>query len=173
MSASLKWTGERIIPSVLNEIAVEHISRYAFCLQLATGKKVLDIACGEGYGSNLLVPYASSVTGVDIDEKTISYAQQKYSSTNLKFIKASVLNLPFPDKSFDVIISFETIEHISEHEEMIAEISRVLKQDGMLIISTPNKKVYSANSAKPNPYHKKELDKETFANLLKSRVLKR
>ena len=102
---------------------------------------VLDIASGEGYGSALLASGATRVTGVDIDPQTVQGATQKYSSnnSNLEFKQGSADNIPLHSGLFDVVVSFETIEHHDNHVEMMREIKRVLKLGGLLIISSPDK----------------------------------
>ena len=137
--SELTFTGERFIPSCEREIWYEHYHRYAMALQWVEGLDVLDAACGEGYGSDLLATRAKSVTGVDISETAISHAQNKYQRENLKFTSSNVIKLPFKDNSYDVVVSFETLEHLIEHDELVQEFRRVLKSDGRLIISTPDK----------------------------------
>ena len=164
--SELKFTGERLVPGVFGKIAVEHLHRYAICLDFVKGKKVLDIASGEGYGSNFLSKSAQEVVGVDISQIAVDHAQKNYSSKNLSFQVGSILDIPCEPDVFDVVVSFETIEHISEHRKMIAEVKRVLKPDGLLIISTPEKAVYSDQVNYSNPYHEKELYEEEFVQIL-------
>src|ERR1700722_15129763 len=97
----LPWTGERLVPSLNGDIVLEHLHRYAFAADLVAGKDVLDIACGEGYGSNLLAARARSVIGVDISEETIGHAQSNYVRDNLTFRPGSCLAIPTPDQSAD------------------------------------------------------------------------
>ncbi len=160
------WTGERWETSVLNETALEHLHRYAMACELSAGKNVLDIACGEGYGSRLLANNAASVTGVDIDEATIDKANKKYKAGNLRFMVANAISTPLPAHSFDLLISFETLEHLNEHEQLLIEFKRLLKPDGVLLISTPDKSRYSDQTGYRNPFHKKELYKPAFEALL-------
>lgn len=164
----LIFTGERFTPECVREIWYEHYHRYAFAKNFVNDKKVLDAACGEGYGSHILSKYSKHVTGIDIDKESISHANRKYDENNLSFIVASCSNLPFEDNSFDVVVSFETLEHLAEQEQMLAEFNRVLKNDGTLIISTPDKKYYSDEAEFHNEFHVKELYKEEFKNLLDS-----
>lgn len=131
------------------------------------GKDVLDIACGEGYGSALMSADARRVFGVDISEAAIRHAREKYLSiTNLQFRAGSATQIPLDDASVDVVVSFETIEHLLEQREMLAEIRRVLRADGILVISSPNKKVYSDDRGYANEYHVKELYFSEFNALL-------
>jgi SAM-dependent methyltransferase len=162
-----KWTGERLEPFVHNEAMIEHLHRYAIAMEYVKNKTVLDIACGEGYGSNFLARDARDVTGVDIDINTISDASKKYQKHNLKFIRGKVEEMPLADNSFDVVVSFETLEHTEEHEKIFREIKRVLKPDGLLIISTPEKKNYTDQPGVQNPFHLKEVYKHEFIDLVK------
>jgi ubiquinone/menaquinone biosynthesis C-methylase UbiE len=162
-----KWTGERLETFVINEAMIEHLHRYAIAMDYVKGKAVLDIACGEGYGSNLLSKNAREVTGIDLDSKTINHASKKYSKNNLKFIQGKVEDIPAADSSFDVVISFETLEHTNEHEKIFQEIKRILKPGGLLIISTPEKKYYTDVPASQNPFHVKEIYEHEFIDLVK------
>ncbi|MCY7293598.1 MAG: class I SAM-dependent methyltransferase, partial [Ferruginibacter sp.] len=137
------WTGERLETFVNSEVAVEHLHRYAIVLPLVNDKKVLDIASGEGYGSNLIAGHASQAIGVDICPDAIARANTKYKKNNLKFLEGSADAIPLANAFADVVVSFETLEHHDKHEEMLAEVKRVLKPDGFLIMSSPNKKYYT------------------------------
>lgn len=160
------WTGERLETFIFSENTNEHLHRYALAMELAPGLSVLDIACGEGYGSNLLAGVAAKVAGVDIDAATIQYAAQKYQAPNLQFITGACHAIPFPDQSFDLVVSFETIEHHDQHQAMMQEIKRVLKPAGILIISSPDKKYYSDEPNYKNPFHVKELYQREFETLM-------
>ena len=163
----MQFTGERFIPSEQGRIRLEHYHRYAAVLDIVDKKNVLDVACGEGYGSSILAGVARSVVGVDISTQAVEHASQMYKSKNLKFCQGSAFALDFGDASFDVVVSFETIEHLLEQAEMLAEIRRVLHPDGVLIISSPNRPVYSAERGDQNEFHVKELDFNEFDHLLK------
>src|SRR5512132_1392768 len=105
-----EFTGERFLPSCSGEIAYEHWHRYAFARRFVAGRRVLDAACGEGYGSALLAQTASAVVGLDIDAGVVAAAREAYAQrTNLRFDVASVTLLPLADRSIDVVVSFETI----------------------------------------------------------------
>lgn len=168
MSKQAEWTGERMETFVLNELTIEHLHRYALAMEFATGKKVLDIACGEGYGTNLLASNAAHVTGMDIDKKTIQKAKIKYNKKNINFKESTAEKILANDNEFDLVASFETLEHLSDHISMINEIKRVLKPGGLLIISTPDKKTYSDQRDYKNPFHVRELYYGEFDVLLKS-----
>lgn len=165
-SSELPWTGERYVPQLCGDIALEHLHRYAFASEFVQGKRVLDIASGEGYGSEILSRTAASVIGVDIDDTTIQHAQKKYLKENLSFKTGSCEQIPLPDRSVDVVVSFETIEHLAGHQKMLQEIKRVLTLDGILIISTPDKHEYAEVPEHHNQFHVKELYKSEFENLL-------
>jgi ubiquinone/menaquinone biosynthesis C-methylase UbiE len=165
-----KYTGERLETHEQGEGMIEHLHRYAIAMDRCNGKVVLDIASGEGYGSNLLATVASKVTGVDIDAGTVRAANEKYAAKhgNLEFIQGSADSIPTSPGLFDAVVSFETIEHHDKHKEMMKEIKRVLKPGGLLIISSPDKLFYSDKPGTTNPFHVKELYKDEFRLLLTS-----
>ena len=162
----MKQTGERMIPTVMNGTYFEHIHRYAFAQEFTDNKIVLDIASGEGYGSFVLAKNADFVYGVDISEDAISYAKKNYRKDNLEFRVGNTSKIPLDSNSVDIVVSFETIEHHDQHDEMMKEIKRVLKKDGKLIISSPNKKYYSDENNTTNHFHIKELYEDEFKMLL-------
>jgi 2-polyprenyl-3-methyl-5-hydroxy-6-metoxy-1,4-benzoquinol methylase len=168
MAKQDEWTGERMETFVFNEVSIEHLHRYAISMELAEGKKVLDIACGEGYGSNLLATKALTVTGMDIDQPSIENAKKKYNKINLTFKTSGAEHILAQNNEFDLVVSFETLEHLSDHVSMLNEIKRVLTPAGLLIISTPDKNNYSDRRNYQNPFHKKELYFKEFAELLNS-----
>ena len=165
---SLPLTGERYLPEMQGNIELEHIHRYLFAKQLSFGKRVLDIASGEGYGSALLAQSAISVIGVDISPDAVAHANIKYQADNLEFKFGSCAAIPLTDHSVDVVVSFETIEHHDEHDAMMRDIKRVLAPGGLLIISSPDKLEYSDKTGYDNPYHVKELYREDFISLLET-----
>ncbi|MDP4086249.1 MAG: methyltransferase domain-containing protein, partial [Bacillota bacterium] len=126
-----------------------------------------------GYGSAIMSSSASEVIGLDIDEETINWATDKYKNyknyKNVSFIMSSIETLPFEDNYFDVVVSFETIEHVPDNVQnsFLKEVKRVLKDDGKLIISTPNKKIYSDQANYCNQFHIKEFYKSEFQDFLK------
>src|SRR6202166_1480667 len=140
----LEWTGERFLPWIKeSRIAYEHLHRYAYASTFVKDKLVLDLASGEGYGSGMLATSAASVTGIDIDESVVRHATEKYGSRNLQFISGSITAIPIQeDHSFDVIVCFEAIEHIEDQEKLLGEVKRLLKPEGLFIVSTPNKAAY-------------------------------
>jgi len=163
------FTGERFLPSCGGEIAYEHWHRYAFARRFARDKRVLDAACGEGYGTALLGAVAASALGIDIDLATIDKARARYADgTRVRFLATSCTGLPLPSAAFDVVVSFETIEHLDAEDQpdMLAEFARVLVPEGILIISSPNKRLYSDARGYANPYHLRELYRADLARLL-------
>lgn len=165
--SELPWTGERYVPQVGGRIALEHLHRYAYAARHAQARDVLDIACGEGYGAHLLAKTARRVLGVDACPQAVAHAANKYRADNLAFCAGSCSAIPCADHSFDLVVSFETIEHHDQHEEMLREIKRVLRPSGLLLISTPDRRVYSEETGYTNPFHVKELSQPEFAALLK------
>jgi SAM-dependent methyltransferase len=164
----MDFTGERYIPTTGGAVHIEHMHRYALSMKFAASKDILDIACGEGYGSNLLAQTARSVTGVDISPEAVAHANAQYGSkANLKFLVGSCDAIPVETSSIDLVVSFETIEHHAQHREMMLEIMRVLREDGLLLISSPDKLIYSDGGRQINPYHVKELSFSEFSELLR------
>ncbi|WP_231472331.1 glycosyltransferase [Pseudoxanthomonas suwonensis] len=163
----MKFTGERFVPTEAGEIRQEHLHRYAWCLPAVADKDVLDVASGEGYGSAAIAKLARSVVGVDVSHEAIEHARRQYAGIgNLRFEQGSAAALPLPDASVDVVVSYETLEHLHEQQEMISEIRRVLRPDGCLILSSPNRKVYSEKAGHHNQFHVRELDFDELAALL-------
>ncbi len=170
MTDALSFTGERFHPDLAGEMWAEHWHRYHFVLPLVTGKKVLDVASGEGYGSALMATVASSVHGVDVSSAAVAHAAHAYADRqNLQFSEGSCAQLPFVDASFDAVVSFETIEHIFEQVKFLDEIKRVLKPSGLLVISSPNRAEYSDKRGYKNEFHVKELDRAELAALIDAR----
>lgn len=169
----LEWTGERFLPNIdplltEPEIHFEHLHRYAFAMEFVKGKDVLDLASGEGYGSYFLSKTANRVIGIDVDGDAVTHAAQTYVRSNLKFLQGDIRNIPIEgQKLFDVVVCFEVLEHIVEQEQLLSEIKRLLKDNGSLIISTPNKIFYSDERNYTNPFHKRELDSSEFQELLR------
>ena len=154
---------ERVELSVISITTFEHVNRYIFASNFVNNKIVLDAACGTGYGSNYLSNYATTVYGIDIDNDTIETNKRIYNKNNLIFSCGSIYHLPYEDNMFDVIISFETIEHVDDGDKVLSEFKRVLKSDGILIISTPNKQI-SLDNKIINPFHKMNISKMNFKN---------
>jgi 2-polyprenyl-3-methyl-5-hydroxy-6-metoxy-1,4-benzoquinol methylase len=157
---------ERMVPEKAHgRIFWEHIARYRFAKDFVRGKRVLDIACGEGYGaSSLAKAGAASVVGVDIADDVCEHARRKY---GIDARTGDAQAIPLPNRSVDMIVSFETIEHVASPAAFLQECARVLAPAGTLIVSTPNRPVYSGESSQ-NPFHQVELDEDEFLDLLRA-----
>lgn len=164
---TLDHTGERMVPEKADNATFwEHIHRYRFATQFVNKKSVIDIACGEGYGTAALQRAgASNIIGVDISEETCSHARRKY---GVDARVGDAMKIPLADKSVDVVISFETIEHVPDPARFLDECVRVLKKNGIAVISTPNASVYFEGTGS-NPFHCSEMKENEFLDLLKSR----
>jgi SAM-dependent methyltransferase len=163
----LEFTGERFTPECVREIWYEHWHRYAFARELVRGKRVLDAACGEGYGSALLAGTATSVLGVDIADNAIAHARSRYGAQpNLVFQRGDCTALDVTPGSFDLITSFETLEHVQAQQALIAGFARALSADGVLLVSSPDKHTYSDISGFRNEFHVRELYRDELLALL-------
>ncbi len=163
---NMEFTGERYVPEVHGQIELEHLHRYLQACRVVAGKVVLDLACGEGYGSAMLARGAGKVIGVDISAEAVKHARKRYKRENLEFMVGSCSDIPLPDGSVDMVVSFETIEHHDQHSQMMQEVKRVLRPAGILLISSPDKYHYSVEPSRANPYHVKELYQHEFKQLL-------
>jgi O-antigen biosynthesis protein len=167
----IDWTGERCVPWAPDPpVIYEHYHRYLFASALVRGRNVLDLASGEGFGAALLAESALSVTGVDIEDQAIEHSRGNYSAENLEFRVADARELSaFEPGSFGAVVAFELIEHLAEHDQLLAAIERVLTPDGILIISTPDRTAYSDDRDFQNPFHVRELTSEELLSMLRSR----
>jgi 2-polyprenyl-3-methyl-5-hydroxy-6-metoxy-1,4-benzoquinol methylase len=161
----LEFTGERIVPGRTPEpMFREHEIRYLFAGQYVVGKNVVDVACGVGIGTDyLLKAGAKSCIGFDIDAETIEYAEKIY--PRCTFVKTDGSATGLPDSSVDVVVSFETIEHVRDQKKFLKECHRILKPGGLLICSTPNHVL--SQWADRNPYHVTELTPAEFLELIR------
>ncbi len=160
-----EFTGERVIPGqVEQDLWNEHFARYVLSSRFASQRRVLDVGCGSGYGSAELSRTAQSVTGIDVSTDAIAYARREFPLDNLRFIAASASSLPFPNEAFELITAFEVIEHLEDWNNLILEAQRVLTDEGLFIVSTPNKSYYleSRGSEGENPYHVHEFEAAEF-----------
>ena len=130
---------------------------------------VLEVGSGEGYGTHFLSAYVRRIIGLDIDKDTIKHASRKYKRSNVCFKSYDGLKLPYKDEAFDAVVSFQVIEHIENDKEFISDILRVLKNNGILLITTPNRIYRLKRGQKPwNKYHLREYYPQQLAKLLKS-----
>lgn len=163
----MKYTGEMLIPEKArgSTIYAEHYARYLFAAQFVKGRIVLDVASGAGYGTKLLADRgAKSVYGIDISNEAIKYAKKTYGGKNVTFIRGDAYAVPLGDHAVDMVVSLETIEHLSDPKKFLKEAKRVLKPQGILIVSTPNAPVY--NKISKNPFHLTELTINKFSDAL-------
>lgn len=145
-----------------------HLNRYLTAKKFVEGKKVLDVACGQGYGSALLKRWgANQVIGVDVSEEALLIANQKFATNGVSFINHAAEKLPFEDEEFDVVVSYETIEHVDYPEKFLQEIKRVSKKNATIIVSCPNDPYYYKQENYHNPYHKCKYTWYDFAELSK------
>ena len=164
----MEFTGERVIPGQGDvDLYNEHRARYWFARRFASGKNVLDAACGTGYGSALLAETARSVVGVDVARDALDYAQQHFRAPNARLTQADCLALPFSAGRFDLVVAFEIIEHLDNVEAFLAELRRVLDASGLLVLSTPNRLYYTDDRGEINPFHRKEFSCPEFEEVLR------
>ncbi|HAE62978.1 MAG TPA: SAM-dependent methyltransferase [Eubacteriaceae bacterium] len=169
----MELTQERVVPKLMNPkngMLIEHIERYRFASEFARGR-VLDIACGAGYGSELMLRgkngmLIDEILGADIDKKAVEYALEHYSFDNVSYVVANALNPDLKEElgNFDTIVSFETIEHFKGDEVFIKNLYDMLKPGGTAIISTP----FGKGKDQPckNPYHVYQYKEEEFLEVL-------
>lgn len=164
----LDSAGERFVPGQnLDATALEHWHRYALAKNYVKDKDVLDIASGEGYGSHYLSQDARSVIGVDSAQNVVEFARRKYIGNNIEFRHGSCDLIPIKSNSIDVVVSFETLEHHHQHRQMFTEIKRVLRPEGLLLMSTPDRGNYNASIDQPNSFHVEELSRMEFESLVR------
>jgi len=156
---------ERMVPEFHKGhlIYAEHITRYLAAQPVAKGKVVLDIASGSGYGTKMLAETAKFVYGVDVNQRAINYSKKNYNGKNIEYLVGDGEKIPLEDGSVDVVVTFETIEHIKNYKQFAKEIKRVLKPDGVAIFSTPNDDEF----AEGNHFHHHEFKYDELKLLLK------
>lgn len=169
MDDVLVFTGERLIPNLNRGTAFfyEHLLRYIFACNFVKGKTVLDAGCGSGYGSLLLAKEgnAANVISVDISADAIAYSIKYYSAHNISYTVDNVESLYLiQDKSIDIVVSFEVVEHLQNQISYLKSIKRVLKPSGLAMISTPNTLTYPSG----NPFHINEFTPDQFKRFLKA-----
>jgi SAM-dependent methyltransferase len=166
----MEFTGERFIPEAANHNSMpeDHYSRYFFAAELVRGRRVLDLGCGTGYGSyHLSQKGAAFVLGLDVGAEAVRYASRHYRAPNLAFARSDALCLPLRPGSFDLVVSFEVLEHLQEVEIYLSGIGDVLHERGWLIGSTPNRLLSSPDVEQPyNPFHHREYDLAELEALL-------
>ncbi len=163
-------TGERILLEKETPLMIaRHFCAYKFAKDYVIGRSVLDIGCGEGYGSAFLADSAKKTLGLDYNSAVIDYARNKYSKENLEFTCLDAGNLDLLGRKFDIICSFQNIEHIIDTRKLLSDIDNLLKDNGLFICSTCNRNDASPNSIKPsNKFHVREYLADEFKELLES-----
>ncbi len=164
----IEWTGERCVPWAPDvQVVYEHFHRYMWAARVIEGRRVLDLGSGEGFGAAILAGSASHVVGVDVDERTVEHSKLNYGGANLEFQVGTALDLSvFEDGSFGAVVAFEIIEHVQDQERVLDEVARLLGDDGLLVVSTPDRRLYSEATGQHNPFHERELALEEFQELL-------
>lgn len=165
----MEFTGERVIPGEVDpDLWREHVSRYLLARSWVSGARVLDAGCGTGYGAALLAETAAHVTGLDLAPDALDYARAHYPASNLVFQQGECSKLPFADGEFDWVVAFEVIEHLPDADGFLREVRRVLRPQGRLAVSTPNRRFYSEEHDYHNPFHVREFDGVEFEAALKT-----
>jgi len=166
--APLPLTGERTAPGIPEENYwfQRHVVAYRFAAGIVSGRRTLDAGCGEGYGSNILADTAGEVLGVDIETAVVDRAAARYSRA--RFETATIVPLPYEDASFNAVASLQVIEHLQTPQDFVAECRRVLDDDGVLIISTPNRLTFSPDGIR-NPFHTFEFSPTELHDMLAHR----
>lgn len=156
---------ERIIPDETMRVDyIDHLARYEYIKPHVVNKVLLDCGCGNGYGSYELAAFAQTVCAIDVSGEAVEYAKRHYSRANLNFNRMDSLDLQFSNAFFDVVCSFDVIEHVRDPYKFLQEISRVLRVGGQAFLSTPNRLVSSNGLDHPlNPFHLKEFDQAEFS----------
>jgi ubiquinone/menaquinone biosynthesis C-methylase UbiE len=164
-NVAMEFTGERIVPgSTAEALFREHEERYVFAGKFVAGKKVLDVACGTGIGTSFLHRAgAQQVWGLDIDPGAVAFAKSRY--PDCQFAEGDATNICLPPNSMDIVVSFETLEHLQNQEQFLRACQRVLKPGGVLICSTPNLGVSRWSAC--NPYHVREFYPREFRELIR------
>jgi 2-polyprenyl-3-methyl-5-hydroxy-6-metoxy-1,4-benzoquinol methylase len=146
----------------------EHVHRYREALRYIKKQDVvLDIACGTGFGTDIIASHTSGmVTGGDIDQHAIEDCRRNWKMDNISFEVLDGTCIPYATGHFDIITSFETIEHTTQYAEMVAEFARILKPTGRLILSTPNSRITSPDGKILNPFHTQEFNYEELLKIL-------
>ena len=166
----IEFTGERVIPGQVDaDLWAEHVSRYAFAARWASGTRVLDLGSGAGYGTAELAGRARSAIGIDLALEAVSHSKSAYPLPNISFVPASVTAVPFRAGSFDLITAFEVIEHLADWRALLSEGRRLLRPNGVFLVSTPNKEYYtdSRGASGPNPFHTHEFEFDEFRSVLR------
>lgn len=166
-TGALPLTGERTVPGIPaeNYWFRRHEAAYQFALPYVAGRSVLEVGCGEGYGTALLAASADRVLGLDYDAITVAHAAATYPQA--WFVRANLAALPVPSASTDVLASLQVVEHVWNHSEFVSECLRVVRPGGLLFMTTPNRLTFSPGLDAPvNPFHTHEFTAPELTDLL-------
>ncbi|TAL48078.1 class I SAM-dependent methyltransferase [archaeon] len=168
-------TAERVMPGNFSSkeeyiIYLRHLFAYEFAKSnIPKNSSVLEVGCGEGYGTSMLSKSVAKIIGIDPDKDTISHASEKYGSGNCTFSAYDGTKIPYDDGTFDAVVCFQVIEHVKDDAGFISEINRVLKSGGILILTTPNKALRLKVGQKPwNRFHVREYYANELEDLLRN-----
>jgi 2-polyprenyl-3-methyl-5-hydroxy-6-metoxy-1,4-benzoquinol methylase len=153
--------------------AAIHLARYSFVRPLCMGRRVLDVACGEGYGSRLLADWgAQHVCGADVSEEALKQALRHFSSPNISFhhVRGEWLDAAFAGGEFDLVVSLETIEHVDDPVAFLRAIRDIVKSNGIIVLSCPNDWWYYPGEHQSNPYHRRKHHFEEFQELAETEL---
>jgi SAM-dependent methyltransferase/anti-anti-sigma regulatory factor len=165
----MEFTGERVVPGKVEpDLYNEHLSRYYFAQPLVKGRLALDLGCGTGFGAAILARSARKVLGLDISKESVAFARENYVAPNLEFFVSDSNRLAVCSGSIDTVVCMEVIEHLPDQEALMEEVCRVLRPEGILVISTPNRIYYTEERGEVNPFHVKEFDFREFSTFLKN-----
>jgi SAM-dependent methyltransferase len=173
MTRLLPDTSERLIPQRVRSrdehlLVLRHVFAYEFAKRtLADCGRVLDLGCGEGYGTALLARAVGEIVGLDVDEAAIAHAASRHAAANCRFRRHDGERLPFEDAAFDAVVSFQVIEHVSRDRMYVSEVSRVLTPGGRLVLTTPNAANRLGPGGRPwNRFHVREYRAAELRDLL-------
>lgn len=169
--STLTKAGERIDPwcGTRTHEDEDHVARYLFARRFTRGT-VLDIACASGYGTAILVDYADRIVGMDVEERALAEARERIPAATFQAVSAPPI--PVSSSTFDTIVTFETIEHIEDDAGYARELARILKPDGKVLLSTPNKEVTSPDGPPPNTWHVREYRLDDLRRVLEEAGLR-
>src|SRR4051812_25769405 len=163
------WDHDSVFPSFNDPFFPAHLARYYFVANLLTNRRVFELGCGKGYGSIVLAQAAKSVTAVDLNEESISFAKTHYQKSNLEFILQDVREVPTAlQESFDAVVSFEVLEHLHQSDvpSYFQTVKDLLEKDGLFFISTPNHEVVLKSGMPVPDFHINNLRSTELKGLL-------
>ncbi len=174
MRKTLPHDGERVVEAAYEttaegrNILAMHLASYSRAEEFCSGKDVLDLGCGSGYGIASLASHARSVVGVDVSAAAVAYAREHYRLPNLRYEEIIADRpTPFPEGSFDVVLSFQVIEHVVNDSAYVAEVRRLLRSGGVALFITPDRRTRLLPRQKPwNRWHVREYSAESLRDVV-------